>query len=102
MRAGRRALLASLFDVLEGQTPYGGRSVTYELVGTAWLKVGAVKRRERTEAGVSCVIETLTAEARADARLHAGRMLRFSGADWRIVSGETVGGLTVLNLERDR
>jgi hypothetical protein len=27
-------------------------------------------------------------------------MLRFGGGDWRIVSGETVGGQAILNLER--
>lgn len=92
--------LAELFEPLEAETPYGGRSVTWEPLGSAWLKLGARRRRERSEAGGLRAIETVTAETRADARLTPGRMLRFGGGDWRIVSGETVGGRAILNLER--
>lgn len=95
-------VLAGLFDGVESETPYGGRSVSWEPLGYAWLKLGARRRRERTEADGLRGIETVTAETRADARLEAGRMLRFGGADWRIVSGETVGGRAILNLERMR
>ena len=43
------------------------------------------------------------AEARADARLSVGRVLRFGGADWRIVSVEDVRpGRAKLDLERVR
>ena len=94
--------LAGLFEAVEADTPYGGRSVTYEPVGSAWLKLGARRRRERTEAGVTRGVETVTAETRSDVRLKSGRVLRFGGADWRIVSGETVGGRAILNLERVR
>ena len=102
MTGRRRALLAQLFDVTEAETPYGGRSASYEPMGYAWLKVGLVRRRARGEAGTEALAETLAAEARRDARLENGRMLRFDGADWRIVSGETVGGRALLNLERAR
>lgn len=94
--------LAGLFEPLEAETPYGGRSVSWEPVGSAWLKLGARRRRERSEAGGLRAVETVTAETRADGRLTPGRMLRFGGADWRIVSGETVGGRAILNLERLR
>lgn len=94
--------LAELFELVEAETPYGGRAVSYELLGHAWLKLGARRRRERSEAGGPRAIETVTAETRADARLAPGRVLRFGGGDWRIVSGETVGGQAVLNLERIR
>jgi hypothetical protein len=94
--------LAALMDATETETPYGGRAVSYEPVGVAWLKLGARRRRERTEAGGARILEAVTAETRADARLVAGRILSFSGADWRIVSGETVGGQAILNLERSR
>jgi hypothetical protein len=94
--------LAGLFEAVEAQTPYGGRSVTYEPVGSAWLKLGARRRREKTEAGLTRGIETVTAETRSDARLVNGRVLRFAGTDWRIVSGETVGGRAILSLERVR
>ncbi|MDQ8027209.1 MAG: phage head-tail adapter protein [Brevundimonas sp.] len=96
----RRNLLAELFEAVEAETPYGGRSVTYEPVGMAWLKVGQARRRERSEAGGSLEVEALTAEARADVRLSPGRVLRFGGGDWRIRSGEVVGGRSILNLER--
>lgn len=92
--------LAELFDPLEADTPYGGRSVTWEPLGWAWLKLGTRRRRERSDPGGLRQIETLTAETRADARLTPGRMLRFGGGDWRIVSGETVGGRAILTLER--
>ena len=95
-------ILAGLFEPLEAETPYGGRSVSWEPVGSAWLKLGARRRRERSEAGGLRAVETVTAETRADGRLTPGRMLRFGGADWRIVSGETVGGRAILNLERLR
>lgn len=94
--------LAELFEAVEAETPYGGRSVTFEPRGSAWLKLGARRRREKTEAGVARTIETVTAETRADARLAVGRVLRFGGGDWRIVAGETVGGRAILNLERMR
>jgi hypothetical protein len=44
----------------------------------------------------------VTAETRSYARLTTGRVLRFGGGDWRIASGETVGGRAILNLERNR
>ena len=94
--------LAGLFEALEAETPYGGRSVSYEPVGSAWLKLGARRRRERREAGGVRAVEIVTAETRADARLEVGRVLRFGGADWRIRSGETLGGRAILNLERMR
>lgn len=94
--------LAALFDPLEAETPYGGRSVTWEPLGSAWLKLGRRRRSERSEAGGLRAVETVTAETRADARLSAGRMLRFGGGDWLIVSDETVGGQAILNLERSR
>lgn len=102
MTGRRRALLASLFEVVEAETAYGGRSATYEPLGYVWLKVGPIKRRGRAGAGTEALSETLAADTRADARLVSGRVLRFDGADWRIVSGEAVGGRVTLNLERTR
>lgn len=102
MSAGRRPLLARLFELICADTPYGGRSVTYEPAGSVWLKPGPVRRRERGEAGTGQVSEIMTGEARADTRLTAGRILRFGDGDWRIISGETVGGRAILNLERIR
>ena len=95
-------LLAGLFEGVESETPYGGRAVSWDPLGSAWLKLGARRRRERAEAGGLRAVETVTAETRADGRLTPGRILRFGGADWRIVSGETVGGRAILNLERSR
>ncbi|HZV83830.1 MAG TPA: phage head-tail adapter protein [Brevundimonas sp.] len=94
--------LAELFEPVEAETPYGGRAVSYDPLGHAWLKLGARRRRERSEAGGQRAIESVTAETRADARLASGRVLRFGGGDWRILSGETVGGQAILNLERIR
>lgn len=94
--------MAELFEGLESETPYGGRAVSWEPLGSAWLKLGARRRREKNEPGGTRATETVTAETRSDARLAAGRVLRFGGDDWRIVSGETVGGRAILNLERMR
>ncbi|MGV8929592.1 MAG: phage head-tail adapter protein [Brevundimonas sp.] len=95
-------VLATLFQGIESETPYGGRSVFWEPQGSAWLKLGARRRREKKEPGGTRTVETVTAETRSDVRLVAGRVLRFGGGDWRIVSGETVGGRAILNLERTR
>lgn len=95
-------VLAELLAGLESETPYGGRVVSWEPLGSAWLKLGARRRRDKSEPGGARAVETVTAETRSDARLEAGRVLRFGGADWRIVSGETVGGRAILNLERMR
>lgn len=92
-------VLAELAEGLESQTPYGGRAVSWEPIGSAWLKLGPRRRRERSEPGGARVIESMTAEARADARLTAERVLRFCGDDWRIRSVETVGGQAILSLE---
>ena len=100
--AARLPLLAEVLDAVEAETPYGGRSITYEPVGLAWIRLGPTRRRGRSEAGVAAVVEALTAESRLDARLIPGRLLRFGGADWRIGSTESIGGRTVLNLERTR
>lgn len=95
-------VLAELLQGVEGETPYGGRAVSWESLGSAWLKLGGRRRRERTDPGGARAVETVTAETRSDARLETGRVLRFGGSDWRIVSGETVGGRAILNLERTR
>lgn len=102
MSTARHPLLAELFEVIETQTPYGGRSTTHEPVGSAWLRLGARQRRERTEASRATVVETVVAESRADARLVAGRLLRFGGGDWRVVAADAVGGRAILKLERIR
>lgn len=94
--------LAELFEPLESETPYGGRAVSWEPIGSAWLKPGVRRRRERSEPGGTRTVETMTAETLSDMRLTTGRMLRFGGGDWRILSGETVGGQAILNLERMR
>lgn len=93
-------VLADLFESVETRTPYGGRAVSWEPMGSAWLKLGPRRSREKTEAGAARATERMTAETRTDARLTAERVLRFGGADWRIRSAETVGGQAILNLER--
>lgn len=95
-------VLAELLEGVETETPYGGRAVSWEPLGSAWLKLGARRRRERREPDGLKANETVTAETRSDVRLMVGRVLRFGGSDWRIVSGETVGGRAILNLERTR
>ncbi len=90
---------------MEAETPQGGRTVSYELLGAVWLALGARRRREATEAGVTRSEEIATAGARADPRLSEGRMLRFGGADWRIVGvdGEPGRpGRVKISLERAR
>lgn len=97
-------VLASLWTPVEAQTPYGGRVVSYEAAGSAWLACGARRRREVRdgEAGPRG-IETMTAETRADPRLVEGRVLRFGGGDWaiRAVDAPTPGRAR-LSLERTR
>lgn len=93
-------VLAGLFEGVETQTPYGGRAVSWEPLGSAWLKLGAQRRRGKSEAAGERVMDMVTAETRADTRLIAERVLRFGGSDWRIRSAETVGGRAILNLER--
>ena len=95
-------VLASVFEAVEARTPYGGVAVSYEPVGSAWLKLGARRRRERSEAGGVRAVEVVTAETRSDPRLIAGRVLRFGGGDWGIRATETVGGRAILMLERSR
>jgi hypothetical protein len=95
-------VLAELLQGVESETPYGGRAISWEPLGWAWLKLGARRRRERGEPGGLRVVETVTAETRSDPRLTEGRVLGFGGGDWRIVSGEAVGGRAILNLERIR
>lgn len=96
-------ILAGLYRPVEAETPYGGRSVTFEPVGSAWLKGGARRRQERGSGDARHAVETMTAEARADARLAVGRVLRFGGADWAIVTVEAARpGRAKLGLERTR
>jgi hypothetical protein len=98
-------ILAGLLQPVEAETPYGGRSVTYDSLGVVWLAAGDRRRRERTDAGMVRAIETMTAETRADPRLTEGRVLRFGGADWAIVMIDTDAGSpgrVSLSLERGR
>ena len=97
--------LAGLLQPVEAETPYGGRSVTYDSLGVVWLAAGERRRRERTEAGVTRAIETMTAETRADPRLVEGRVLRFGGRDWAIAAIDAdpgAPGRVSLSLERGR
>lgn len=98
-------VLAQLLEPVEAETPYGGRSVTYEPLGTVWLKLAGRRWRERTEAGVTSAVEVATAEVRADPRLAEGRVIRFGGADWAIgaIHGDPDRpGRATLSLERSR
>ena len=96
-------VLAGLHQPVEAETPYGGRAVSYEAVGSAWLKAGARRRQERGEGDQRHAVETMSAEARADPRLALGRVLRFGGADWAIVQVEPARpGRAKLALERVR
>lgn len=96
-------VLAGLYRPVEAETPYGGRSVTFEPVGSAWLKCGARRRQERGSGDERQAVETMTAEARAEPRLEVGRLLRFGGADWTIVTVEDARpGRAKLALERVR
>lgn len=93
-------VLADLYEGVESLTPYGGRAVSWEPLGVAWLKLGPRRMHDRREAGGVRTVETVTAESRSDPRLTPERMLRFGGADWRVRAVETVGGLAILRLER--
>ena len=93
-------VLADLYEGVESLTPYGGRAVSWEPLGVAWLKLGPRRMRQSREASGARTVETLTAESRPDPRLTRERMLRFGGADWRIRAVETVGGRAILRLER--
>ena len=98
-------VLAGLFEAIESETPFGGRSVSWQALGSAWLKLEGRRRRERMEAGVTRVVEAAVAETRSDPRLLEGRMLRFGGGDWTIVMVEMDDarpGRVTLNLERAR
>ncbi|NWE54431.1 head-tail adaptor protein [Brevundimonas sp. P7753] len=98
-------VIASLVRAVEAETTYGGRVVSYEPVGSLWLSLGARRRRERTEAGVTRGVETLSATVRADPRLSEGLVVRFGGADWGVVGVEAdpkAAGRVRLNLERAR
>lgn len=95
-------VLAGVFEAVEAETPYGGRAVSYEALGQAWLRLGARRRREVRDAGGPRAVEVVTAETRSDGRLVEGRVLRFGGADWRVTAAEHVGGRAILSLERMR
>lgn len=97
--------LAELFEATAEETPYGGRTVSFESLGWAWLALGARRDRERSEEGLARVVETVEAETRTDPRLSDGRILRFRGGDWTIRRIDPDGrrsGRTILRLERDR
>lgn len=98
-------VLGELFEVVEADTPFGGQAVSFEPLGPVWLRVQGRRRRERTEGGGLGVVETATAEARTDPRLVEGRVIRFGGADWRIIQVDVQAdrpGRSELQLERVR
>ncbi|MBU1346631.1 MAG: head-tail adaptor protein [Alphaproteobacteria bacterium] len=98
-------VLTQLLEPVDAETPYGGRVVSFEPLGSVWLRIDGRRRRERTEAGVTSAIEVAKAETRTDPRLVEGRVIRFGGADWAIaaVAGDPDRpGRTTLTLERAR
>jgi hypothetical protein len=101
---GAMRLVAGLFERVETTTPMGGQAVSYEPQGSVWIALGARRRRAVTEAGAPVrIVETASAEARADGRLAEGRVLRFSGSDWAIRAVEAPApGRAKLSLERTR
>ena len=98
-------VLTELLEPVEAETPYGGRAVSYEPLGSVWLRLDGRRRRERTEAGVTSTVEVATAETRTDPRLTERRVIRFSGAAWVIAGVESDPdrpGRVILNIERTR
>lgn len=96
-------VLTGLFQPVEVDTPYGGRSVTFEALGSVWLRAGTRRRVERGEGDQRRAVETMRAETRADPRVAVGRVLRFGGADWTIrLVAEPRPGRVELELERTR
>lgn len=91
---------ATVFEGVMSETPYAGQTIDWEPVGQVWVKLGARRRRERTEAGGLRLLETVAAETWTDPRLRPGRRLGFEGGDWDVVAIETVGGRMILSLER--
>ncbi|WP_396594221.1 phage head-tail adapter protein [Brevundimonas sp. R86498] len=76
--------LAELLEPVEAETPHGGWAVSYESLGPVWLRLETPRQRERTEAGVTSIVEIARAGSRADPRLIKGRALRLDGGDWTI------------------
>lgn len=98
MRAPHR--IAEVLAAVETPTPYGGVSTSYETLGWTWAAMAPRGSRGVEE---DATVETTTAETRIDPRLIAGRRLRISGVDWRIVAVDEVGaGRVRLKLERSR
>jgi hypothetical protein len=98
-------VLASLLDPVEAETPYGGRAISYQPLGSIWLRLEGRRRRQATEAGGTSAIEVATGETRADPRLAEGRVIRFGGADWTIAAVDADPdrpGRMRLGLERSR
>lgn len=100
-------VLAALIQPVEAETPYGGRAVSHETLGTVWLACGArrLTRRAEAEEGAARSVETMRADCRADDRVTPGRVLRFGGADWRIEAATPEAdapGRLSLTLERTR
>jgi hypothetical protein len=98
-------VLGELFEVVEAETPFGGQAVSFQPLGSVWLKVEGRRRRERAEAGGLGVVEVASAEARTDPRLVEGWVIRFGGADWKIAQVDVQAerpGRSELQLERVR
>lgn len=96
-------VVASLLEPVEARTAQGGVTVSYEALGTVWLKLGARRRRQKEEQGLGRSVEVMAAQARADERLVEGHVLRFAGGDWGLVGmGPVLGGQVKVELERRR
>jgi hypothetical protein len=98
-------VLAELLEPVESETPYGGRTRSYEPLGVVWLKTGAARRREKSDGVATRSVEAMTVETRIDPRLGEGRVLRFGGGDWLVIGLADVEGRPgriELMLERGR
>ena len=95
---------AELFQVVEAETPLGGRARTLEPLGRLWL---AVERAHRSgsSGGEEPPVDRLKilAQSRVDARVAAGICVWVDGADWRlthVVRDAPKMGRMTLTLER--
>lgn len=92
-------ILAEVVEAVEAETPYGGRSVSWQEHGQVWLGPGREQPAEIVEDGRARLRPRMEAAARRDGRLVVGRSLRFRGGVWRIRSLGPDGNGLKLELE---
>ncbi len=96
--------LARLEAPVESETPFGGRTVSWEPAADLWVAMSPMRARDVAQGGVARTVAVARAEAREHPAAEAGMRLELDGMVWRVAAVDRAGaepGRMILHIEKD-